>query len=439
MNIGKENESIEFKRSTSEIKEGLISIAAILNKHHKGTLYFGVKNNGEVIGQEIGEDTLNRLSQAIANNIKPGFVYEVQTKQLDNGKAFIEVSFYGDKVPYSAFSRYYLRFHDEDRIMDNDILRDYYRRISDDYSYWENANSFAPIEDVDQELVNRYYEECKEKGRIDCKLENASDFLGKMGLLFNNQFLNNAGNVLFSKRKPLILKLATFAGENRLTILDNKIFSGNVFECIDRSLDYLKQGMNWRADFDGSIRRIDTPEVPLLALREIVVNAFSHGEYNSNTDFEIDIYKDRFSIYSPGHFPSLYTPEKFASQNIAPIPLNIKISQALYRSGAIEQMSTGFARTFASLKEADVGYRYSETPNGFRFEFLRKSARPSELSRTEKKVLDLILQNPNITTQNMADLAGTSQRTIARAIASLKIKGVIERVGSYIKGSWHVL
>ena len=53
MNIGKETEFIEFKKSTSETKEGLISIASILNKHKKGNLYFGVKDNGDVIGQDI--------------------------------------------------------------------------------------------------------------------------------------------------------------------------------------------------------------------------------------------------------------------------------------------------------------------------------------------------------------------------------------------------
>jgi predicted HTH transcriptional regulator len=53
VNIGEETEQIEFKKSTGELKEGIISIASILNKHGSGALYFGVKNNGDVIGQEI--------------------------------------------------------------------------------------------------------------------------------------------------------------------------------------------------------------------------------------------------------------------------------------------------------------------------------------------------------------------------------------------------
>lgn len=47
MNLGRETERVEFKKSTAEFKEGMASLAAILTKHGSGTLYFGVKNNGE--------------------------------------------------------------------------------------------------------------------------------------------------------------------------------------------------------------------------------------------------------------------------------------------------------------------------------------------------------------------------------------------------------
>lgn len=61
INIGEETEQIEFKKSTGELKEGIISIASILNKHGSGTLYFGVKNNGDVLGQEASDKTLRSV------------------------------------------------------------------------------------------------------------------------------------------------------------------------------------------------------------------------------------------------------------------------------------------------------------------------------------------------------------------------------------------
>ena len=40
-----EDEILELKKSTSELKEAIISIVAILNKHGNGKIIFGIKDN----------------------------------------------------------------------------------------------------------------------------------------------------------------------------------------------------------------------------------------------------------------------------------------------------------------------------------------------------------------------------------------------------------
>ena len=43
-NIGfKESAQVEFKKSTSELKEKTIDISVILNKHNKAQMFFGIK------------------------------------------------------------------------------------------------------------------------------------------------------------------------------------------------------------------------------------------------------------------------------------------------------------------------------------------------------------------------------------------------------------
>ena len=44
MNIGTETEWVEFKKTTGELSEGIISLASMLNKTGKGILYFGLRN-----------------------------------------------------------------------------------------------------------------------------------------------------------------------------------------------------------------------------------------------------------------------------------------------------------------------------------------------------------------------------------------------------------
>lgn len=51
LKLGMETETLEFKKSTGEMKEAMISIVAILNKHQYGGLYFGVLPDGTPIWQ----------------------------------------------------------------------------------------------------------------------------------------------------------------------------------------------------------------------------------------------------------------------------------------------------------------------------------------------------------------------------------------------------
>lgn len=57
-----ENENIEFKKSTSLINQAIISIVAILNKHGKGELYFGINDKGIAVGQDVSVKTLRDIS-----------------------------------------------------------------------------------------------------------------------------------------------------------------------------------------------------------------------------------------------------------------------------------------------------------------------------------------------------------------------------------------
>ena len=79
-----EDEKTELKKSTSELKEAIISIVAILNKHGKGKIYFGIKDDGQVIGQQVTNQTIRNVSKLIAENIEPRIYPIVSKVQLEN-------------------------------------------------------------------------------------------------------------------------------------------------------------------------------------------------------------------------------------------------------------------------------------------------------------------------------------------------------------------
>lgn len=109
-----ESETSELKKSTSEIKEAVISIVSILKKNQHGELFFGIKNNGVVIGQDVTGKTFRDVSKSIADNIEPKIYPHISPSKTD-GKSCIKVRFKGNDIPYFAYGRAYIRVADEDR------------------------------------------------------------------------------------------------------------------------------------------------------------------------------------------------------------------------------------------------------------------------------------------------------------------------------------
>ena len=106
MNLGIETEVVEFKKSTGELKDAMDDICAILNKHGSGTLFFGVKPNGDVCGQTVSASSLDDVAKYVKTAIKPMIYPQIEKIELD-GFEVIKVTFSGNERPYSSYGRYY--------------------------------------------------------------------------------------------------------------------------------------------------------------------------------------------------------------------------------------------------------------------------------------------------------------------------------------------
>ena len=176
MNLGIETEVLEFKKSTGEIKEAIYSIGAILNKHGHGELYFGVKPDGTVIGQQVSEETLRHVSHRIAEGIKPRIYPEINKVILD-GKECIHVKFEGEQVPYFALDVAKMRVADEDVTMSPEQIATLILNSGREGTRWEGLVSNKTVEDVDEELLKSFTSKVRvstDKVRVNEKQLNAS-------------------------------------------------------------------------------------------------------------------------------------------------------------------------------------------------------------------------------------------------------------------------
>lgn len=259
--------------------------------------------------------------------------------------------------------------------------------------------------------------------------------------------LTNAGYFLFSSKEPTVLKMAVYATDQRISFLDINRVHDNIYNLIDIATVYINQHMNWRVEFDGkSTARIEMPEVPVDAVREIVVNAFAHANYRSITEHEIDITPTMIDIYNPGEFPINYKPEDFAERRIQSMPRNRKILDILYRSKNVEVQGSGIRKVLELCAKNNVKYEYYNNEFGFRFSFHRNNVTSDVTTETPKRVneldfevLHLLKENPVYTREEIAQKVGKTVRTVQRALDRLKEDGKIVRIGNKVSGYWEVI
>jgi len=381
------------------------------------------------------------VSAAIKNHIRPTVNPKISIQEID-GKKVIKVEVFGEDTPYSAYGRYYLRSDDEDNQMTNKQLEGFFMNKNLDYSKWENKLTEYGTEVIDEQLLIDYVNEGNEAGRITFNYRDVEDTLKRLDLIRNGK-LKNAGMYLFSTLKPLTLKLAVYRTDERLSFADNRIFHGNIFECIEAAYRYFTENTRWKAEIVG-MKRVETPEVPVEAIREIIVNSFVHMKVNNSSFNELYITPTKIHIYNPGFLVKGKSPLDFASGKEGPIARNPLINTVLYLNKTIESFGTGFSRVFSLCDRNNVKYSYGNNEFGFWFDFIRSnnySINDSinddiRLSETEKMILQLIKSVPEIRMTELAAKSEKSLATVQRALKKLIEVGLIERIGSNKTGYW---
>lgn len=444
----REDEFNEFKKTTGEVNEAMISISSMLNKHGQGVIYFGLKNDGTPNKFTINDSTIRDVSRKIYEAIKPQIFPKIVTEYMD-GVEIIKVLFEGEDRPYSAFGKYYKRVADEDREMSPSELRK--MMISREYEEnWENISTKETINDIDENVLMKFYKDAVSCGRLPDLGRDTSTLIERLGLI-NGDYLTNAGRVLFSKNKPVTLKMAVFATEHKDTFLDISRVEGNIFELIDATMGYIVKNIRWSSRLsDDGIHRIEKPEVPIDVLREAVVNCFAHARYDVNVQHEIDIYSDRIELINPGSFANEFSPEDFANRDIHSFLRNEIIAKVLYLCKDVETFGSGIRKIYNLCNENDVKIKYLNSENDFAISFSRvdRNIMPADgtingttndtISENESEILEFIRKNKDITTTKIAEMSAKSLRTVNRIISSLKSKGLIERIGSNKSGYWKV-
>ncbi len=287
----KESETIELKKSLAELSDGLNSIAAILNKHSAGELWFGIKNDGQPAGMEVSETTLRKVSQAIAAHIEPKIYPDVSVVMIE-GKSCIRVSFSGSEKPYYSHGRAYMRVADEDRQLSAKKIEAIILSKNRSHQGWDSEPITNPAFKPDTAKIRAYVR------KASLSWTNAQSALESLGLYTDGHYLN-AVRVFFAKPPALTLRCAVFGTRTTATLIDQHDFSGDILTLIEESEKYILKNIRIGMKLDGLVR-VDVPEIDRDAFREAIINAFCHRDYRDPDEVRIAVFPDRVEVRNPG-------------------------------------------------------------------------------------------------------------------------------------------
>ena len=118
-----ETETQDFKKALSELDKGIMSLTAMLNKGGKGKVYFGVSDDGEVVGLKgsLGKKTIRKIEMRIVETVKPTIVPKIYFEAYGK-EMIIAVEAEGYNKPYSASGEYRIRVGRENKKIEPEML-----------------------------------------------------------------------------------------------------------------------------------------------------------------------------------------------------------------------------------------------------------------------------------------------------------------------------
>lgn len=188
-----ESETLEFKRTTGQRTDAAKTVCAMLN-HRGGHVLFGVTPEGVVVGQQIGEDTIEKVSAEI-QRIEPRVFPSMERVSVARGKEVIAIVVQpGSAQPYVYKRVAYRRVGNTTLAMSaEEYNRVLFERMHTEQR-WENQPASGwSLDDLDAAEIQRTVSEAVRRGRLeDPGMREPAELLQGMKLLKDGGLLRAA-------------------------------------------------------------------------------------------------------------------------------------------------------------------------------------------------------------------------------------------------------
>ena len=438
-----EGQFIEFKeRPDKSLAREMVAFANASG----GRIFIGVKDDASVSGIQI-DNRLKSQIQDIARNCDPSIPIRLQSQ----GSIFIIEVPESENKPHSCSDGFFIRLGANSQKLGRDEIFEMGIRSGKLRFDEQLCTNFNISSDLDMEKLASYL---KHSG-LNTGLPTGEVLANLEVLRIENGHprLTHAGVLFFAKDPARFIKSASvvcavYQGDDKVQILDRKIFNDGLVGNIDAAVMYVKRHMDVRFEI-RSIRREEIPQYPEAAFREAIVNAVMHRDYfDISGDIMVEIFKNRLVVSNPGGLVAWLPPEDFGKYSRT---RNRLIASLLMRTEQAEKMGTGIRRIQQALKTAGqppAEFDYDD----YNFSITLFSALhagqagtlnvplnvPLNVSLNEK-IICLVRENPGVKRKELAALLDVADKTAGRYLSELIATQRVEHRGSKKTGGYWVV
>ncbi len=423
---GGESERVEFKTSLADSKRILETVAAMASLGG-GTIVVGVRDDGRVIGTDLGEGSLEQLSQRILAGTDPKVFVRLQAEPFE-GRSVLRIDVPPGDGPHLANGRAFTRSGPATVLMSRD---EYERRLLDrlreSAGYERLVVPDVSLEALDVAAMNRFVELAGPRGVVWDGDPNS--LLDRLHLLREGR--PTVGAVLLFGREPqrMLPQATVRLRVARGAVEEGAVVEGGLLRQIEDAVRQIQLRLRRHADRSGLVRR-DVDELPAVAVREVIVNAIAHRDYRSTAPTQVRLDDDRLEVWNPGHLPEPLTVTALRRAHPS-VPPNPRIARALYLAGFVEEWGTGTLRVVSSMAEqGNAEPVFESSLGGISVALPLLGAEHALITERQSAVIErLRTADAQTRVADIADALGVSVRTVQNELAALESLGLVTRVG----------
>ena len=456
---------VELTTSTGDMDKFQEAICAFANdmpgSRKKGFLLIGVKNNGEISGLKVDDALMKKISGIRSDgNILPLPVMTTEKIVTDKGDVLLVEVTPSDLPPVRYRGRTFIRIGPRRDIateMEERILTE--RRTSYMATFDTMPCLASQITDININLLQtKYLEIIFNKDLLAKDNRSIEEQMGAIGMYdLQHNCPTNAAIILFGYKPRqfmpgLYVQYVRFQGEDVTSNVENEMqLEGNYCELLPKLESLLEMSViRKKPVYVSLLREKMVNNYPYHAIRELLMNACMHRDFQSNTPLRFYEFSNHIEIVNAGGLYGNARPENFPLINDYRNPL---VASAMKTLGYVNMFNRGIRQVQAHLIEN------GNKPAVFDVNLLtafrvnvdnvvdnvvddvvdnKTNEKIPQLTDRQRIIIEIISENPTISANSISQKISQTVRTIQRDIAVLKKLGLLERIGEDRGGSWKV-